>query len=90
MTTLDEMWQRLAQHQPYADKYGYGPSWMIMCKVRNHGAVHAARRVMWRDHATPRLIAARAAMWAVTFVAKSSVRWAVEDIEEAEQAYDNA
>ena len=46
MTTLDEMWQRLIRHQPYADKYGYGPEWMIMCKVRNHGAAWAARRAV--------------------------------------------
>ena len=45
MTTLDEMWQRLTEHQPYADKYGYGPEWMIMCKTRKRRAAGAVSRV---------------------------------------------
>jgi hypothetical protein len=47
MTTLDEMWQRLTEHQPYADKYGYGADWMIMCKVHSRKAARVAARVAY-------------------------------------------
>jgi len=40
--SLEEMWQRLAQHQPYADKRGYGPEWARMCEERTEAAVLAA------------------------------------------------
>jgi hypothetical protein len=42
MTTLHEMWVRLAQHQPYADKHGYGPAWATMCKKQTAEAARAA------------------------------------------------
>jgi hypothetical protein len=32
--TLDEMWERLVQHQPYADQRGYGEAWAKMCRER--------------------------------------------------------
>ena len=47
MTTLDGMWQRLTEHQPYADKYGYGADWMIMCKTRKPEAAWDAARDAW-------------------------------------------
>jgi hypothetical protein len=40
--TLDEMWARLAQHQPYADANGYGPAWATMCKKQTAKAAKAA------------------------------------------------
>jgi hypothetical protein len=42
MTTLHEMWVRLAQHQPYADANGYGPAWAKMCKKQTAEAARAA------------------------------------------------
>ena len=39
---LDKMWNRLAQHQPYADKRGYGPAWAAMCAERTADAARAA------------------------------------------------
>ena len=39
---LEEMWQRLAQHQPYADQRGYGPAWAAMCAERTADAALAA------------------------------------------------
>jgi len=42
MTTLHEMWVRLAQHQPYADANGYGPAWAKMCKKQTAKAASAA------------------------------------------------
>ena len=42
--TIDDMWQRLAQHQPFADARGYGPAWAEMCRERTpDAAVNAAR-----------------------------------------------
>lgn len=32
--TLEEMWNRLAVHQPFADARGYGPEWANMCNER--------------------------------------------------------
>jgi len=92
MTTLDEMWQRLEAHQPYADKYGYGPAWMIMCKTRKPQAAWdaacAAGDAAWaawdaaraaRDAACAARGAARGAAWAADV--------AVNHIEIAEKFY---
>lgn len=38
---LDEMWNRLAQHQPYANQRGYGEAWERMCKARTPDAAAA-------------------------------------------------
>ena len=56
---LEEMWQRLAQHQPYADQRGYGPAWAAMCEQRTEGAAWAAAE------------AARAAETAVYWIKRS-------------------
>ena len=40
--TLDEMWERLAQHQSYADQKGYGEAWAKMCAERTQEASLAA------------------------------------------------
>jgi hypothetical protein len=32
--TIDDMWDRLAQHQPFADARGYGEAWARMCEAR--------------------------------------------------------
>ena len=105
MITLDEMWQRLTQHQPYADKRGYGADWMIMCKVRNHKAAYAAelaadavsRVENARNGKTHEMYgimyAADAAWWASMAIrAKSGNRdyaKAVSCLNKAEHLYDN-
>jgi hypothetical protein len=40
--TLDEMWERLAQYQSYADKRGYGSEWARMCEERTQDAAWEA------------------------------------------------
>jgi hypothetical protein len=45
--SLDKMWNRLAQHQPYADERGYGPAWAVMCEQRTEAAAWAAA---WAVH----------------------------------------
>jgi len=47
--TLDEMWERLVQHQPYANQRGYGPEWARMCEERTQEAFYAARRAQLRS-----------------------------------------
>ena len=68
--TLDEMWERLAQHQSYADQKGYGEAWAKMCAERTPEAVWAA----W---------AAPEAAWAI-WTAAEAPNPAVEWIEKAE------
>jgi hypothetical protein len=51
------MWNKLAQHQPFADQRGYGEAWARMCVERTPEATAAAR-----DEA---LLAEQAARWAV-------------------------
>ena len=40
--TLEEMWKRLDQHQPFADRRGYGPEWAAMCAEKTEAAAEAA------------------------------------------------
>jgi hypothetical protein len=72
--TLDEMWERLAQHQPYADERGYGPEWARMCEERTQESMSAAA------------IGTAVAAWAAKAAARAA--WAaakaVEWIEKAE------
>ena len=65
MTTLDQMWTRLAQHQPFADERGYGPAWKRMCEERTEEAALAAGPL--------RAAASAASAWAW-----SAARWAAK------------
>lgn len=38
MTDLTEMWDALAEYQPYADKHGFGVEWRRMCEERTEDA----------------------------------------------------
>jgi hypothetical protein len=40
--TLDEMWERLAQHQPFADARGFGSEWARMLEERTQDTVWEA------------------------------------------------
>jgi hypothetical protein len=59
---IDDMWDRLAQHQPYADQHGYGPEWAKMCAERTEAAARAAEAAVW-DAADAAARAAAAAVW---------------------------
>ena len=42
--TLEEMWQRLEQHQPFANARGYGEAWVSMCREQTReAALNAAK-----------------------------------------------
>jgi hypothetical protein len=55
--TLEKMWERLTQHQPYADARGYGAAWARMCEARTPDAAEAAA---WADAAMTAAMAAAA------------------------------
>jgi hypothetical protein len=101
--TLDEMWARLAQHQPYADKHGYGPAWATMCKKQTAKAAFAACAAADAVDSVGAANAAGDAAWAAADAvdavgaanAAGDAAWAVDDaaaairyIENAEKIYD--
>ena len=73
---LDEMWDRLAQHQPIADVRGYGPAWAVMCAERTQDAAWAATRAAVQA-------AEAEAAWAAWDAAWAAVHW-IERAEEQE------
>ena len=95
MTTLDEMWTRLVQHQPYADANGYGLAWAEMCEQRTAKAAGAAGDAAWADAAWDAEWVVGDAAWAAwnaraaTWGADAAVRaTAIRCIERAERIYD--
>jgi hypothetical protein len=73
MKTIEQMWERLAQHQPEADKRGYGQVWKHMCNTRTMEAADAAGDAAWDaagdaagDAAAWAACAAEAAAWAAS------------------------
>ena len=100
MSTLDEMWMRLAEHQPFADQRGYGKQWKQMCEQRTEEAADAARAAA--DAAARAADAARAAAdaadaaadaaWAAADAAEEAADWAadaIKNINKANKAEDN-
>jgi hypothetical protein len=80
---IEKMWDRLAQHQPFADANSYGPEWARMCAARTKDAAYvayAAARAAWA-------LEAAATAWAaakVEEVADEAVRAAIYWIEKAD------
>jgi len=76
---LDDMWDRLAQHQPYADQRGYGPEWAKMCAERTSSAARAAWAAASEAEAAAAARAAAraaAAAWAARAAARAA--WAAD------------
>jgi hypothetical protein len=44
MSDLNEMWARLEEYQPIADKRGYGNQWKQMCEKRTPEAAEKAEK----------------------------------------------
>jgi hypothetical protein len=61
--TLDEMWERLEAHQPFADKRGYGPAWKQMCQDRTRQTAEAVGDALWKEHNLNAAWAAWSAGW---------------------------
>ena len=75
--TIDQMWERLAAHQPYADQRGYGEAWAQMCAERTPEAAEAAAAAAWAVLATQ-------AWWAAWAAARGATDEATGWIEKAE------
>ena len=82
---INDMWERLTTHQPYADAKGYGPDWARMCAARTAEAAWVAA---WAAEAALASAlaawAAEAAALAASLAADALAAEAVEWIEKAE------
>lgn len=82
---LEEMWKRLAQHQPFADRRGYGPEWATMCAERTEEAAwaakSAAKSASEADEAAS--VSASAAAWALMLVSEEAKAEAAREADEA-------
>ena len=72
--TLDEMWERLEAHQPFADKRGYGPAWKQMCQDRTRQTAEAVGESLWEEHNRNAAWAAWSAGFALRNVEQVSVQ----------------
>jgi hypothetical protein len=85
MTDLNEMWARLEEYQPIADKRGYGTEWAKMCRERTpRAAKWVAKAAAATDAAAWAADAARAAKWAAK--AATDAAWAASAARNAERA----
>lgn len=75
--TIEEMWARLAQHQPFADRRGYGPEWAKMCAERTETAAGTAQRMAVAAADAARARATRAGEIAAREAAAAA--WAAAD-----------
>ncbi len=87
MSDLDELWSRLAQHQPIADQRGYGLEWKRMCAKRTPRAAKWVARVLAATDAADAAWAARAAAAAVdaSWDAEAAAGAAIGHINKAEE-----
>ena len=51
---IENMWERLAQHQPYADQRGDGPEWAAKAAKAAKAGDAVARAVDWIEKAEGR------------------------------------
>ena len=80
--TIDQMWEQLTAHQPFADQRGYGEAWARMCEEKTPEAAWAAEAA----EAAADADADADAAWAAAAVAAAvrAAKTAVEWIEKAE------
>ena len=92
--TIEQMWEKFAEHQPFADERGYGEAWRRMCDERTEDAAGEAADAAW--DAAEAADAADAAGWAdaawaaaqaactAEWVASWAATWAAVDPARAE------
>jgi hypothetical protein len=86
MSSLDEMWKRLGEHQSRADERGYGYAWRKMCAERTPDAASDAAwaayaaDAAWAEAAEAAAKAAWDAAWAA-----GAVELAIKSINKAEE-----
>jgi hypothetical protein len=102
--SIEQMWERLAQHQPFADERGYGEAWRRMCEERTEEAAWTATEAVEElafatlaETAAYASKAADAAGWAVWGSAvgwMEGVNWwaeySIDGINKAEGKYANS
>lgn len=71
--TLDQMWNRLAEHQPYADKKGYGKEWEALRMERTHNTAQAVGDYLWVNKHHYAAWAAWSAGWAMRDIAQAEM-----------------
>jgi hypothetical protein len=74
--TIEQMWEKFAEHQPFADELGYGEAWRRMCDERTEDAAWAAADAAGWAAVRAAAWAADAAMWAAW--AAEAARWAAD------------
>lgn len=79
--SINDMWERLTQHQPYADERGYGPEWAKMCAERTSDAAWAAA-----DAAVEAELAVEEAPWAARVTRARAERAAAQAAQAAAEA----
>ena len=72
---LDRMWARLAEHQPCADRGGYGEAWARMCQKRTTEAVDVAAWAAATEAAAAEVWAAEDAAAEAEAAAARAIRW---------------
>ena len=86
---LNQMWQRLEKHQPYADKAGYGPEWQAMCTERTTktaAEAQAAADAVWDEACASDFDAAWEATAAAASRAAAAAQAAAAAVMAAERA----
>lgn len=83
--SIDQMWDRLTAHQPYADARGYGEAWAHMCRERTPEAAMVTAKVL--EDAVEAIASDDEEIWAAWTAARRVAEWpvlAVDWIERAE------
>jgi len=81
MKTIEQMWEKFAEHQPFADERGYGEAWRRMCEERTEDAADAAATAVDAAAWCAGAAAARWAAWSAAWAAAGVERWAERAIE---------
>ena len=85
--TIDQMWEKFTQHQPEADRLGYGEAWRRMCEERTEEALEAARSAAWEAGAA---VAAEAAGWTAVAAAVAALGCGAADAANANRCAEQA
>ena len=74
--TIETMWGVLCQHQPDANKHGYGQQWLAMCQRQDFDSAMNAARASWAKskHVAKACVNAAHACLAVN---ESQLNWAI-------------
>jgi hypothetical protein len=91
-TLIDQMWEKFAEHQPFADERGYGEAWRRMCEERTEEAADAAFSAAWDVARTTETEVTEDAVDAAAYAAAwaAGVAWDALDAADAERCAEHA